>query len=134
MSNVSQHTIMLMRILLFPRAAFLTDKWWHRLAMVMFWLWLPAVLIGALHFAVLSPFRACIDVMVSLGAPVAGACGSNAFSYAFMPTDSLSINLLNLAFAFAGLYLSLCMPGLSYRLALYVIKGGSWKDQPRSAA
>lgn len=127
---------MLMRILLFPRTAFLADKWWHRLATVMFWLWLPTVLVGAVHFVVLAPFRACIDALVSLGAPVAGACGSNAFSYTFfnMVTDSLAFNLLNLALAFAALYLSLCLPSLGYRLVLYVVKGSSWRDQPRSAA
>lgn len=39
----------LLSVLFFPNTAYLAEKWWHRLALVIFWIWLIWATAGAIH-------------------------------------------------------------------------------------
>jgi hypothetical protein len=39
----------LLSVLYFPDSAYLATKWWHRLALVIFWIWLIWAVAGAIH-------------------------------------------------------------------------------------
>ena len=127
---------MISRTLLFPRSKYLADRWWHRLATVVFWGWLATIVIYLYKALVLEPFSTCIRVKFAFpGKPNDLDCGTNAFDYAWTnaTAESATSILLTGAFLLAAIYVAAILPSLVYRVVLYISKGGSWRD-PASAA
>lgn len=125
---------MVMKIFLFPRSTYLIAQWWHRLATVIFWFWFVFVLGFCWHTIIAKPFTSCIETKIQteliLKEQSTLDCGSNAISY-FMqnlnestPTE---IGAGILIFTVV-LYVVLLAPTLIYRLLLYVVKGGAWRN------
>jgi hypothetical protein len=119
---------------LFPRSQYLNEQWWHRLATVVFWAWLVFVCVSCLNTLVLDPFSSCMQTKIQseilLGKPSDLNCGSNAFGYAFLNfKETAALEAAGATVFFVSvLFLFLAIPGLFYRIVLYIAKGSSWKD------
>ena len=119
---------MLKAAFLFPGSKQLADKWWHRLAGVIFWLWLAIVgcwlAFGISYGVDLSCWRG------EYGDFTMAQCDQNASAYAlayFLSRPVFTLAVL-LGRSLLLLYLALLMPGLIYRVGLFVTRGESWKD------
>lgn len=130
---------MVTKALLFPRSAYLSTYWWHRFAIVIFWLWFVFVLGYCWHAIVHSPFMSCINTKIQtelvLREPSELDCGSNEVAYFTQNLKSSSASEIVGGFVFFAvvLYIILALPGLLYRLVLYIAKGSDWKDVKASA-
>jgi len=88
-------------VLFFPDSAYLADKWWHRLATVILWIWLICATWLAIHelwdqFEFARAFGSYLD-----------------------PGESATVCVLWL--------LSLFVPIVVYRVILFVCIGSAWK-------
>jgi hypothetical protein len=119
---------------LFPRSQYLVAHWWHRFATVLFWAWFVFILFSALNILVFEPFTSCVQTKIQsemlLDKPSDLDCGDNAFGYALLNArESSALEVIAGVGALALiLFCALALPGLLYRLVLYVAKGSSWKD------
>jgi hypothetical protein len=132
--DVSQEKTMITTAFLFPRSQYLVARWWHRFATVLFWAWFVFVLVSALNILVFEPFTSCVQIKIQsemlLDKPSNLDCGANAFGYALLngrESSALEVIAGTAALSFI-IFFALALPGLVYRLVLYVAKGSSWKD------
>lgn len=127
---------MIRHALLFPSSTYLADRWWHRLATVVFWAWLAAIAVYVFKALILAPFASCVRFKYSsLGELEDLDCGSNAFDYAWTNTvaEPVSSILITGLFVVAVLYVSAILPSLLYRPILYISKGRAWHDSSSAA-
>jgi len=102
--------------LYFPDSAYLAEKWWHRLALVIFWMWL----ICALAVAIVALWEVW-----------------EAFEYArylrasgeYYDAYNRAAEMLSMGTAFL---LSVFVPVVVYRVLLFVGVGNAWKGEPAS--
>ena len=98
-------------MLFFPDSAYLADKWWHRLALVIFWIWLivaAGVVVGAIW-----------DVW-------------EAFEYArYLRSVGEDYDAVGrsqeVLFEATVAALSLLVPVVAYRVILFIGVGNAWK-------
>lgn len=89
--------------LFFPASAYLADKWWHRLAVVFFWCWLPLAIFWA------------VAGLVILLHELSGEYGAR---------DEVIFRCSSVIFwALASTF----FPSVVYRSFLFITKGNSWK-------
>ena len=128
---------MISRALLFPRSNYLANQWWHRLATVIFWIWLVAIVVYLYNNLIYDPFASCIQVKIALsGEPSGLNCGSNPFDYAWIniSAESLPSSLLSGGILAIAIYVATILPSLAYRILLYIAKGNSWRDSDSASA
>jgi hypothetical protein len=86
--------------LFFPDSDYLANKWWHRLATVIFWSWLILVLVGLL--------ASVVSILDDYSGASAG---------------------VGLGLAFALCAAAVFFPSIVYRTVLFICLGSSWKEQ-----
>ena len=123
---------MITKALLFPSSSYLRTRWWHRLAKVIFWAWFLVVLAWLINAVLLDPYSSCVTFNVrfqmATDAVSTLKCGDNAFDHLLS-----RISVGGVAFFAVLTYIGLVLPGLAYRLGLYIAKGSSWKDAAGAA-
>ena len=102
--------------LFFPAPSSLDDKWWHRLATAIFWVWFSICTLVVVAF---SAFL--IYAIAAINDPSVEQLGSDAGD----PTYCLIVII-----TWSILYF---LPSLVYRAILFVTKGNSWKDDVSAA-
>lgn len=100
-------------VLFFPDSAYLTTKWWHRLALVIFWMWLICALTGAIHalWDIWEGFEYARDLRAS----------GEYYSYNGAAEELIEG---------AAFLLSMFVPVAVYRVLLFIGVGNTWKGQP----
>lgn len=120
----------MLRAFLFPQSEYLVTQWWHRLAKVLTVVWTVFVLGYAYMAFVTAPWETCMEAKrlyeIVLKEPSPANCGATPVSaaWSFMHTargveDAIAI--------LVALYVALCLPGLLYRVILYIAKGKAWR-------
>jgi len=120
------------RVFLFPSTSYLKTHWWHRLATVVFWIWIAGIILATLQNLIIEPWEACVSVSLDsreLGIETGLDCRSNAFAYAWRMAAGVSAGdfLIGASVLVALCYLMLIVPSLLYRVVLYVAVGSRWK-------
>jgi hypothetical protein len=92
---------------LFPNSTYLRERWWHRLATVALWSWLPGLVFLAL-----------------------GKLGDLASSWPVDANAPLPDVIGFGVVATSVLYVLAILASLLYRIVLYVAKGSAWRDPP----
>jgi hypothetical protein len=103
--------------LFFPAPPSLNTKWWHRLATALFWLWsLICVLVVAVFGALM------LRAVAAINDPDVGQLSGDAGdpSYCLMVMVTWSVLLF--------------LPGVIYRIFLFITRGDSWKEASSEAA
>jgi succinate dehydrogenase/fumarate reductase cytochrome b subunit len=106
----------LLSVLYFPDSAYLAAKWWHRLALVILWMWLILAVAGAVH--------ALWDIWE--GFEFARYLRDKGEYYD--PYDRAAQELIE----GAAYLLSVLVPVVVYRVLLFVGVGNAWKGEPAS--
>jgi len=94
---------MLKSALFFPESNNLKDKWWHRLATVIFWIW-----------SCLVAWTLLVLIYATIFDP--------SFNYDMRSQPSMGFIL------FGGTIASAFIPGIIYRAILFISMGTSWKE------
>ena len=122
---------MLKKVFLFPETKCLCEKWWHRLATVVFYFWLFSIVIFTVKVLILEPYSSCIATKYyNLSKPADLDCGSSAYNYAYSTYSSepLANILSSAALIFIAMFVAAILPSLLYRILLFIGKGATWKD------
>jgi hypothetical protein len=122
---------MLKKVFVFPESNYLREKWWHRLATVIFYFCLAFIVVFTIKTLILDPYSSCITVKYfDFSKPSDLDCGTSAYNYAYSTyADEPITNILgSAAFIFIALYIAAIMPSLLYRMFLFVGKGATWRD------
>lgn len=128
-----------MKFFLFPQSPYLSTRWWHRLATVLFWVWAVYALYFFFGEYVRDPYVQCVSIRTHMLQVLPDAnplnCGTDAFDYF---SNSLHERGNGRAAFMCGLlavmfYMALAVPGLVYRLLLYIGKGKAWKVEATTA-
>jgi len=117
-------------IFLYPDSAALRERWWHRLVSVALWGWIAYLIVAVAKAAILDPHQSCMAVKYSQYSDGTLDCGPGMLDYAlsnFASTSWGDVAILTLMIAAVG-YLSILIPSLVYRVALYIGTGGKWKQ------
>jgi hypothetical protein len=105
-----------LKFFLFPSSRYLQGKWWHQLARVVWWAWSILLVYTWIDLFVNdagSPWR-----KVASGVPLGGDIVSEVMAIAILVLMTILVP-----------YFTLLIPGLIYRIVLYVATGEAWKDQ-----
>lgn len=136
---------MIRRFFLFPQSRYLSTRWWHRLATVLFWCWIVVLPLSALKESVLDPWSDCRALMLRMQLeatkydPAAVSwdridedCGRTAWERVSKDIDEDKSPIamkVGIGFVIVTLlYLALVAPVLLYRILLYIGKGSTWRD------
>ena len=105
----------LLSVLYFPDSAYLAEKWWHRLALVIFWMWLVYALAVAIH--------ALWDIWEGFSYTPHPEFGDSSYTYTYNEAYREVTEG-------AAYLLSVFAPVVVYRVLLFVGVGNAWKAEP----
>ena len=104
-------------VFFFPDSEYLSTKWWHRLMLVTFWIWLlyaAAVAIGALW-----------DIWEGFSYTPHPEFGDDSYTYTYEEA-------FGELFEGVAYLLSVFVPVVVYRVLLFIGVGNAWKGEPAS--
>lgn len=102
-------------VFFFPDSAYLTTRWWHRLALVIFWMWLIWAVAGTTH--------ALWDIWEGFSYTPHPEFGDNSYTYTY--DEAYGELIEGVAYL-----LSVFVPVVVYRVLLFVGVGNAWKGEP----
>ena len=122
-----------MHVFLFPSSQYLREKWWHRFASVVLWAWVAATIFFTLKWFVFDLYYNCTDSKTAAQLSDL-ACGSGPFDFlaSIFVNDAAGAGRFYF-FILIAMAISLLLPGILYRVILYIAKGRSWKDHGNAA-